>query len=108
MRIIERPVMLETLLERLVVVGGGAGDARPGWSLVKDGRQRWRVVHLFGERRRLEEGRDAVVAVVVRVLDAAEGIARHHRCDEGGRDFPLSTCGESPHPPDLRLGGWPR
>src|SRR5437762_10015665 len=34
LRIIQRPVTLETFLERLVVVGGGAGDARAGRSLV--------------------------------------------------------------------------
>src|SRR6202165_5579315 len=80
--ITERPVMLETLLKGLVVVGGGARNAGPGRPLVEDRRQRGRVIHLFGERRRLQEGRDAVIAVVVGVLDAAERVSRHRECDE--------------------------
>ena len=82
-RIGERPVMLEALLECLVVIGGRAGDAGPCRALIEHRRQRRRMVHFFGQRSGLQEGRHAVIPMVVRVLDAAERIAGHQECDAG-------------------------
>ena len=88
LRIVERPVMLESFLEGLVVVGRRAGDARAGRTLVEHRRQRRRVIHLLGQWGGLQKGRHAEVAVVVGVLDAAERVASRHRgCDEGRAQF---------------------
>ena len=72
------PAVLHAFLEALVVVRRRTGDAGTRRTLVEDRRQRLRVVHTLGERRRLEVGRDAVIPMVVRVLNAAEGISGHH------------------------------
>src|SRR2546422_3669171 len=87
-RIVQRPVMLKTLLERLVVVGRGAGDAGAGRALVEDRRQRRRMIDLFDEGHRAQERRHAQIPMVVGILDAAEGVASRHRgCDGGAAMF---------------------